>query len=815
MADNILEIGARVVLDGLKSGMDSAQAVVAESTNAMGAEFVELHSITFGAVDGMVESLGELGASAQATAGVVTESSVAAGAAVNTMAERIVEAAEKAKIGTAGISSAFSGMATLLGAGLVAGFAASFIDETEKAVLELGHLSEKTGIAIETLAGLQVATREIGVDFSAVETGLIRLERAQALATAGGKSQAEALHRIGLSVEEIRNLTPEELLMKIAAAMQNTSSSADKAAAAIALFGKGGAALIPIFNEYGGTLESVTKANAELAGVTEEAYQESLKYTKATADLGFELRKLAIETVPLVTTAIHGFKAAFAEASAGLGQITIRLVEAYADMKALLDPTLSVSQVVTAFSDNSKLAALNLRELNRETAVAVNNALGLKAAQGDDPWGMNALQAMLDKQFPTKRNVPEDEPKAKGSKKDLADEAEKAAEERIQAIHKEFEEQEKFAQEKSDLEEKINNDALEQQTKRQGTSQQRKEAHLLKQLDLEKKAIEQEFALHQITAEKEAALLIDLENRRYQIEREALEDRRALEEKLDPNNPVKLAEMNAKIEALADKHEATLTAIHRRAVEARAKDTEKLEKLEEKSADRMSKNMVRFFDSTILHSKNFNDALTKMFLNVEKAFLNSLVQMLAKYIAHKVAKLGVAAATQQTEVAITAQGTAETEGIENVAAFKSIFRDAAKGAAHAFEKVMAAVPFPTNVVLAPLAAAGTFAAIAAFGGNIGSAEGGWDIPAGINPITQLHQREMVLPAGPAQTLRDLSSRGIGGGDQPIHLHFPTTIHANDTQGFERSIGKFRRTIGNTVTRQIKSGQINIAKLVTG
>jgi hypothetical protein len=49
-----------------------------------------------------------------------------------------------------------------------------------------------------------------------------------------------------------------------------------------------------------------------------------------------------------------------------------------------------------------------------------------------------------------------------------------------------------------------------------------------------------------------------------------------------------------------------------------------------------------------------------------------------------------------------------------------------------------------------------------------SAEGGYDIPSGTNPITQLHEREMVLPRAQADVIRGLASNG-GGGGAPMAL----------------------------------------------
>jgi hypothetical protein len=42
------------------------------------------------------------------------------------------------------------------------------------------------------------------------------------------------------------------------------------------------------------------------------------------------------------------------------------------------------------------------------------------------------------------------------------------------------------------------------------------------------------------------------------------------------------------------------------------------------------------------------------------------------------------------------------------------------------------------------------------------AEKGYDVPAGVAPVTQLHPREMVLPQRYADTIRDLGEGGGGG-----------------------------------------------------
>ena len=54
--------------------------------------------------------------------------------------------------------------------------------------------------------------------------------------------------------------------------------------------------------------------------------------------------------------------------------------------------------------------------------------------------------------------------------------------------------------------------------------------------------------------------------------------------------------------------------------------------------------------------------------------------------------------------------------------------------------------------------------------NFASASQGYDIPAGVDPVTQLHAQEMVLPAELANTVRGMAGGGGGGRGAPVHIH---------------------------------------------
>jgi hypothetical protein len=139
------------------------------------------------------------------------------------------------EIGTR-LASAFSGAARSA-ADYALGVAQS-IDQTAK-------LSQRTGIAIEALQGFQVAADLSGVQN--LEGGLQRLSITLGDASAGSAAAQKAFTNIGLSVEELAGLTPEDQFRAVAAAIATIPDPAAQAAAAVDLFGRTGVELLPLF----------------------------------------------------------------------------------------------------------------------------------------------------------------------------------------------------------------------------------------------------------------------------------------------------------------------------------------------------------------------------------------------------------------------------------------------------------------------------------------------------------------------------------------------------------------------------------------
>ncbi len=91
-----------------------------------------------------------------------------------------------------------------------------------------------------------------------------------------------------------------------------------------------------------------------------------------------------------------------------------------------------------------------------------------------------------------------------------------------------------------------------------------------------------------------------------------------------------------------------------------------------------------------------------------------------------------------------------------------------------------------------------------------AAEGGYDIPAGVNPVTQLHEKEMVLPKAQAEVIRGLASRGgAGAGGVTIHSSPVINIDSRTDQQEVRKIVAMGVAQGNAdlVDKLQRAGRI--------
>jgi hypothetical protein len=225
-----------------------------------------------------------------------------------------------------------------------------------------------------------------------------------------------------------------------------------------------------------------------------------------------------------------------------------------------------------------------------------------------------------------------------------------------------------------------------------------------------------------------------------------------------------------------------------------AKERERLEAELAQAEERNNAGIIRNTTATSAAvRKSWQDAFSPISQSFEKAMggiingtmtLRGAMKSMLGDIATEYAKLGVKlvaewAVNEAAKTAASATGATTRGGIEATAAANSVVLWAATAVknilASAWEamagayKAIVGIPY-VGPFMAPVVAGGAFAAVAGFARSVASAEGGYDIPAGINPLTQLHEREMVLPAKHADTIRSLGESGASASEVNVTLN---------------------------------------------
>jgi hypothetical protein len=138
---------------------------------------------------------------------------------------------------------------TALGAGAVV--AVRGLVQLEGEVERLGQLSDRLGVSFGFIQVLETAANQTGGSVEALGGSFTKFLRTVDDARDGGKTAAEAFRDLGLSAEDVRASNPEQLFTQAAQAIAEISDPARRAAAAVALFGKSGAELLPVFRQIG------------------------------------------------------------------------------------------------------------------------------------------------------------------------------------------------------------------------------------------------------------------------------------------------------------------------------------------------------------------------------------------------------------------------------------------------------------------------------------------------------------------------------------------------------------------------------------
>lgn len=191
----------------------------------------------------------------------------------------------------------------------------------------------------------------------------------------------------------------------------------------------------------------------------------------------------------------------------------------------------------------------------------------------------------------------------------------------------------------------------------------------------------------------------------------------------------------------------------------------------------------------LAHTMSLRQGLGQLFQQITQNFVMQETKKLTAYLFGQRAQTGATLAGNAVRTASDLMAAKKSVAATAMAATKNIMSKAAEVFANVYNAI-AGIPY-VGPFLAPVMAVAATGAVIGYVSHVASAEGGYDIPAGVNPVTQLHEKEMVLPARQAEVIRDMADGGAKAQSAPGN----TTIVAHDVQGFRDYI---RRNPGAVV-----------------
>lgn len=158
----------------------------------------------------------------------------------------------------AAMTAAFVGAAKALNS-----FFSSMIDKGDA----LDKMSQRIGISVEGIGKLSQMAQLCGSSMETFEGAIKKMQVGLEKAAQGSAEQQQAFQRLGLSITDLKAMSPEDQFLAVSKAMGGLTDQSERTAMAVQLFGKSGTELMPFFNQGEEGISAMESKIEELGGV--------------------------------------------------------------------------------------------------------------------------------------------------------------------------------------------------------------------------------------------------------------------------------------------------------------------------------------------------------------------------------------------------------------------------------------------------------------------------------------------------------------------------------------------------------------------
>lgn len=211
-------------------------------------------------------------------------------------------------------------MAAKLGGVLAGAFTVTAITGAVSKVIDLAdnlsNLSSKTGISTTGLQKLDLAFQGSGVSLDTVTANVTKLAKNL---LGDDKSAVAAMTKLGLSVTDLKKMSPEDLFTTVADAVGKIQNPTEKAFAAMTIFGKGGAELLQGLD--GHLKETTDKFEAMGLIIDEQTVKAADEFGDKLGLVGKQMLGILANAIGPMLPALSALASAFASVASVVGPV--------------------------------------------------------------------------------------------------------------------------------------------------------------------------------------------------------------------------------------------------------------------------------------------------------------------------------------------------------------------------------------------------------------------------------------------------------------------------------------------------------------
>ena len=161
---------------------------------------------------------------------------------------------------------------TAMGTAIIAGLW-KLTDSYTKAGDEVAKMAKRTGLGVETLSEMRHVAGLSGTSLSELEVGIRKMQSTIVDAGYGLETYTRAFDELGLKLEDIKAMSPEQQFWTIAEAISEVEDPTLRAAIAVDMFGRSGTNMLPMLAE----------GKEGIAAMRQEAHDLNMVFTDETA----------------------------------------------------------------------------------------------------------------------------------------------------------------------------------------------------------------------------------------------------------------------------------------------------------------------------------------------------------------------------------------------------------------------------------------------------------------------------------------------------------------------------------------------------